>query len=444
MILLLCAVLFLVPFVYTSLGSLLSLNDTYILTLDASDCSSCNTRTLLDILSSCGLTLFACTWTAIHLDIPGMDEGIVAITFRHLLLMVIAFLAPEFVVAWAAWQLLCARQVAKDFNDITHAQHYDDHRAVWQRTLAAVSLGDIPIRSSAAGWSLTHGFFAQMGGFVLYVDDKRRATLTPEELLRFVREGSVEVFAITEADIEDQSKGDVLSKGVAILQLVWFVAQLIARYAQNLPVTLLEIDTLGVAALTCIAYGFWWKKPKDVQRPYIVHWKSATTPPPPHDSLANDKGRGPLSNLRSLMANDRISAPSGRTREQIIIIIGCISGMVFGMIHCLGWNFLFPKHAEQILWRVASIGIPVIFSAILGLIRLPRLLAGLPLLPGLIDNLEKFMMKATGSYIAIYIVFYYVPTRVMVIVLMILSLRSLPPGTYDTVAWSEFIPHVDL
>ena len=83
---------------------------------------------------------------------------------------------------------------------------------------------------------------------------------------------------IAEEEIEDRGKGDVLSKGIAILQLAWFIVQIAARYAQKLPVSLLEIDTLAVASLTCIAYGLWWKKPKDVGRPYLVHWKSPVPP----------------------------------------------------------------------------------------------------------------------------------------------------------------------
>jgi hypothetical protein len=127
-----------------------------------------------------------------------------------------------------------------------------------------------------------------MGGFVLCFDDERRVTLTPEELLGFVREGSVEIPPITEADINNRSQGDLLTKCIAILQLLWFIVQLIARYAQNLPVTLLEIDTLGVAVLTCIAYGLWLKKPKNVQLPHIIHWKSkSVTPPEPH-TLTNE------------------------------------------------------------------------------------------------------------------------------------------------------------
>ncbi|KAG1879038.1 hypothetical protein F4604DRAFT_1679496 [Suillus subluteus] len=251
MTLLLCAVLFCVPFVVASLPSV---NDTHILALDAGDSLSCSdTRTLWDILLSCWLTLFACTWTAIHPDVP----------------------------------------VAKDFNDALggqRSQPHDDHRAVGQSESAISLLGDMSnsSKSSSARWTLTHGFFAWMGGFMLYVDGKPRATLTPNELLRFVCEGSVDMPVIAEEDIEDRSKGNVLSKLVAILQLVWFIIQLVARYAQNLPVTPLELDTLGIAALTCIAYGLWWKKPMNIGRPHIVHWNSGATTPPPRDGLVNE------------------------------------------------------------------------------------------------------------------------------------------------------------
>ncbi|KAG2357363.1 hypothetical protein BDR07DRAFT_1530285, partial [Suillus spraguei] len=161
--------------------------------------------------------------------------------------MMIALIAPELMITWATAQFLSARNTAKDFN-------------------------------KTFGWTIAHGFFAWMGGFMLYVNDKPRATLAPDELKRFVDEGSVQMPVIMEADIEDRSKGDALSKGIAILQLAWFVLQLVARYAQNLPMTLLELDTLAVAALTSIAYGFWWKKPKDVGRPHAVCWKE-TVPP---------------------------------------------------------------------------------------------------------------------------------------------------------------------
>jgi len=113
-----------------------------------------------------------------------------------------------------------------------------------------------------------------MGGFLLYENNEPVVTLTPHELIDLIRSEKVDMPIIAEEDIKDRSKGDVLSKGIAILQLVWFIVQLAARYAQSLPISLLEIDTLAVASLTCIAYGLWWKKPKDVGRPYVVQRKS--------------------------------------------------------------------------------------------------------------------------------------------------------------------------
>ncbi|KAG2034686.1 hypothetical protein BDR03DRAFT_1093575 [Suillus americanus] len=453
MILLLCAALFCIPFVRASLPGL---NDTHIITLDASGCPSCNTRTVWDILSSCGLTLFACTWTAIHPDIPGRDEWVAGTAFRRLILMLAAFAAPEFVVGWAIVQFFHARQVAKDFNNefgVGLAQPCGWLRAMLRG--GSTSTDD--------GWTLTHGFFACMGGFMLCVDNKPRVTLEPDELLQFVRDGSVEKPTITQAEIQDQSKGDMPAKCLAICHLVWFIFQLIARYIQKLPVTLLEIDTLGVVVMTCISYGFWLFKPKNVRLPHNVHWKHPSTPLP--NSLNSGAERDTLSILK-LLFNSRL-LQSILTPEHIILCIGCVSGIIFGGIHCLGWNVFFPKHTEQVLWRVASIWIP-----------------GMLLLTALQYYLLKFMLKSTptaelvngqtseslpspqrtidiirpilrvpirsqppgglfGANLAFFII-YYVSARMTIIVLMFLSLRSLPPGAYDTVLWTQFIPHANL
>lgn len=408
MILLLYAVLSCTPFVCASLPSP---NDTSIHTLDSSTCSPCNTRTLWDILWSCGLTLFACTWTAVHPDIPGVDDGVVRSFCLRLGLMIMTLFIPEVTISWAVMQFLSARDAAKKVNDAIDAPCAHDRRAIWDSDLAVILLGDIPnsSRSSRAGWTLVHGFFADMGGFVLYVDGEPRARLEPSELLRFVHEGSVEMPTITEAEIEDRSKGDGISKCVAILQLVWFVIQLIARYAQGLPVTLLEIDTLGVATLACIVYGFWWKKPKDIGRPYIVHWKSEVTAPPPRGSLTFEYRPGKW-------------------------IAGCVlSGMMFGAIHCLGWNYLFQAHKEQILWRVASAGMacsPLILVIMTILIETIEWF-GFAVLP---DRYPEWLLAISTCIHGF--------SRITIVVLMFLSLRSLPPGAYDTVAWTKFIPHL--
>jgi hypothetical protein len=78
--------------------------------------SNSHTRTLWDIVWSCTATLFACTWTAIHPNIPGMNEGRVIIFLRRLFIMILALIAPELMITWAAIQFLSARDAAKAFN----------------------------------------------------------------------------------------------------------------------------------------------------------------------------------------------------------------------------------------------------------------------------------------------------------------------------------------
>ncbi|KAG2367568.1 hypothetical protein BDR07DRAFT_1392963 [Suillus spraguei] len=434
MIPLLCIVLFCVPFVCASLSGL---NDTCQCnhTPVASDTPSYNTRTLWDILSSCGLTLFACTWTAVHPDIPYMDQRVMAITWRRLVLMVVVLIAPEFMTLWAAEQFFEAREAAEHFNNLMGIAQCTWHQAILSK-LAVALLGDIPTsdRSSSAdaltGWTLAHGFFACMGGFVLHVNGEPWATLKPNELLRFVRNGSVEMPVITKADIQDRSKGDVLSKCVAILQLVWFLIQLIARYAQKLPVTPIEIDTLGVAALACISYGLWLKKPKDVGRPYIDQYYSMSR----------------LGIRRLSKVNPFVVWTDGCIRpfSDHLYVSWRVSGVVFGAIHCLGWNFLFPRHTEQILWRAASTGMAC--SIMVPFIAAMMVMLSIHLEP-IWDKVPK-CLKWTWNKVStclkwILYVFFYLFSRVTIIVLMFLSLRSLPPGAYDTVVWTKFIPHLN-
>ncbi|KAG1794777.1 uncharacterized protein HD556DRAFT_1307793 [Suillus plorans] len=258
------------------------LNCTSTSTLDVTGSpSSSHTRTLWDIIWSCAATLFACTWTAIHPNIPGMDEGRITIFFRRLFIMVLALIAPELMVTWATIQFLSALDTFKAFN----AQFYlacGDRPESTSTLLDGISESDEknsshPSALHGAGhdpreWTTVHGFFVWMGGFILYCDNKPRVALTPRELIDLIENEYVDIPDIMEADIECRSKGDALSKGVAILQLGWFILQLVARYIEHLPVTLLEIDTLAVVCLSCIACCLWWKKPKDVRRPYPIHW----------------------------------------------------------------------------------------------------------------------------------------------------------------------------
>ncbi|KAG2126413.1 hypothetical protein BD769DRAFT_1575587, partial [Suillus cothurnatus] len=420
------------------------------------------------------------------MDIPSRTSGILHQLFDRPGLMLIAFLAPEIVVGLAAWEYLFAYKFSNDVNyELQHAERCSwrdilkklatlKKLETWRKMLATLmkletwrkvletlrkklkNMLDGGSTSLDDGWTMTHGFFALMGGFVLYVDDQRWGTLTPNELLEFVRDRSVESPAITQAEINDRSKSDFFAKCIAILQLVWFVLQFIARRIQKLPVTLLEIDTLGVVVMTFISYFFWLNKPKDARVPYIVRWKGPNAPP----SLDSNKGHAtlPMTALQIYqLLGYGMPLYGTLSPEDTILRAACTSGMVFGAIHCLAWNFQFPRHAEKILWRVASIGILFTLSFILPMFNRPVEDPSERLPPESIDGqtsrrLPRWLLRWVAVWLAwqsarqsarqnepgrvhpfVFVGQYYIAARVSIIVLMFLSLRSLPPGAYDTV-----------
>src|ERR1700722_5844186 len=132
---------------------------------------------------------------------------------------------------------------------------------LWQSVFSIYILG--------RKWTQTHGFFALMGGFMLF--DRRRPvkTILPEEL----ESDEFEFPEITESRIQDKSKGYVLSKGIVVFQTGWFLMQIIARGGEGLPVPELGLVTLAFAVLNFVTYGLWWNKPLDVRCAVPVYKK---------------------------------------------------------------------------------------------------------------------------------------------------------------------------
>jgi hypothetical protein len=194
----------------------------------------------------------------------------------------------------------------------------------------------------AGTWTLTHGFFMGMGGFILQNDECRvfpiifngrfkdhsgefvrmepdhfkfenlyenvkqgeifraqppiresqsvdvpptpRATenntnndglyftssVRPEELSTGTANQPTRMRIISEDEINDRSKGDALGKTIVLLQLTWFLIQIIARAIAGLHITPLEITTVAYIAVSAILYGLWWKKPKDIRYPISI------------------------------------------------------------------------------------------------------------------------------------------------------------------------------
>ncbi|KAJ7839380.1 hypothetical protein B0H14DRAFT_2277246, partial [Mycena olivaceomarginata] len=191
-------------------------------------------RTLFDIVWGCLATIFACTWVALHQNVPDPDLGHFALLMRKLRMMLVMIIAPEVIVAFAARQLVSA----------------------W-----GISKGKVPY--PLFNVSKTHGFFCNMGGFV---SEEGHPVSKMKQLPAYISA----IKKIKTADIEDKSKGDTLSKGVAIAQGLWFVTQCLARISQHLPLTELEVATLAFAVLSVAIRLLWLHKPLDVQQPIVV------------------------------------------------------------------------------------------------------------------------------------------------------------------------------
>lgn len=112
-----------------------------------------------------------------------------------------------------------------------------------------------------------------MGGFLLYRNGQAYCTLTPNKLHELHRRRLIDFPTISREEIEDKSKGNMISKGLLILQTTWFTSQCITRITQGLLLTELEVMTFAFTALTWTTCLFWWNKPLDVTCPVIVHWR---------------------------------------------------------------------------------------------------------------------------------------------------------------------------
>ncbi|KAJ7838832.1 hypothetical protein B0H13DRAFT_2418945, partial [Mycena leptocephala] len=226
-----------------------------------------NTRGTYSLVSSCIFTLGLCVWTAIHLNIP--ERASAGRQFlRKLVWLAVGLLAPE-VVTFTAWnQYADAARLVREL-----AKTARPRPSLWSGLRRRVmSLGVAggkshlsPSRHVGDDWNLVHGFYAVMGGYVVDLNNSGdpflpngitpRATLIPR---------------VSEEDINDKSKADGLAKLLVALQAAWFCLQCIARGAQHLPISLLEITTGGHALYTLFTYVLWAYKPMNISIPTVI------------------------------------------------------------------------------------------------------------------------------------------------------------------------------
>ncbi|KAF2244895.1 hypothetical protein BU26DRAFT_491017 [Trematosphaeria pertusa] len=388
---------------------------------------SAGVRGTFDILWSSIFTLLICSWSILHLNIPSQLPRLQKSMWDKIKSYAVDFL-PKF--KWMVLTLLVPEFLLG--------------KALQDRHLAKVSIDEMKELASESGfeWTITHGFYADMGGFVLkaHTTVQDQATPTPVVLnLRSLQYACGEMRMIerlpriTEDEIKDKSKGDFFVKCLTGMQLAWFVIQVITRASKGLAISALEIAILAYAACSLITLYLCLSKPKDVKievrRPQS--WFDVSL------QLARYRGRfGSSKAITSPIPNDARYA-HGAAASAIFpgVLLTrmddgfTIAGIVFGGIHCAAWNFAFPSPVERLLWRISSVGtagvLPLYYALLLADIHLRRFSILRVVLPVL-----EFLVGLS-----------YLLARLYLLVEVFRELFFLPPSAFIS-TWTAQFPHV--
>ncbi|KAH8591595.1 hypothetical protein B0O99DRAFT_690409 [Bisporella sp. PMI_857] len=257
--------------------------------------------------------------------------------------------------------------------------------------------------------------------------------------------------AISSKEIGDKNKSDVFLKGTALIQLIWLLTQVIIRSIKGLPISHLEVAVLAFAGSTIFTYAFSWSKPQGVNNPTYVKPPAKTVIDNVvlatlHTQLVPLSGYtgtrvssvfldGPPNiNLLHPIPNDaeydiRPRFFNWTSRFTYYFMGLTISAVLFGIIHCLAWNFHYPSLLEKILWRICSVWItlwtPIYMLNFVAYGRLKRL-------PGALK---------VAQMVEILLFLGYVCARFCLFVLVFRGLFYLETATFKSTL-DGIIPHI--
>jgi len=325
-------------------------------------------------------------------------------------------------------------------------------------------------------WGLVHGFFANMGGFILapaaptpghvtrlsMLNETERGNgleandrtpekleeatghqavhLTGSDIYALRREGILQKLpSISAAEISDKSKGDIFVKSLAVVQVFWTMLQVIVRTVRQLDVSQLELAVTAFSICAAITYSILFGEPKGVQiaiavaecdRDAALNFLNNET-----DSVGNRRSRV----IRFMPQFFGVSSTHRRTKmgwvsndalENDYHLFGVIIGaVIFGSVHVAGWRLTFPTSIEMVLWRTSSI----IITTLLPILFIPAIL-----------RLYMGVKRVPWGFIRGWDVCFgllYVAARLFMLVEIFRSLGFLPASAYIS-TWTTNILHV--
>lgn len=384
-------------------------------------------RGTLDIIWSCIFTIFLCSWTALCLNLPAEKENQVQRLVRKLRWMALTIFGPEFTLSFAVGQWASARRSTWAFHLLGYPQ-----------------------------WTIRHAFFADMGGLVVQAPDCQPFPINAKQAHFLVAKGYVPFPDIREKVIKDKNKADGLARLATIVQTIWFVLQCIGRGTQHLPITTLELSTLGFVFCTLPTFLCWFHKPLDIDTPIYLKIEASMETIRVESQQPADYscGRTPLDFVDPtavywsyhVMSKIRVqtgarNCPIERsTNDQMIAVGGSFIDvwfftivLGFAYVHLAGWNFqTFPTHVERLLWRISSL-----------------MIVGLTIYHWAVVYISPWCQGKNATQIPS-MVFYphlvgvvaYGLAQMYLITESFAGLRILPASAFQSVQWSAYIPHI--
>ncbi len=463
-------------------------------------------RGTLDITWSCIITMFLCSWSILCLNVPGPKETGFQVLWRKLSLTALGVLCPELMFSFAYGQWLQARQSVRDFSQAAPGDSPALHKRStlgWIKGIFTCT-GLISESRSTTRWTMKEAFFAEMGGFRLRTRDFAAFPLDAKQVHYLVSNGHMDLPTLNERVIEDKNKADGLLRAITLCQILWFLVNVIGRWAQRLVVITLELTTVSFILCSSMTAFFWWRKPADVLLPVnidsdismsnllqaeiqtLTAWNRT-----PLDFVSREEWWWSKcwSNFVNILRNMRLSFGSdvkpidriGDTQLKAVSrgkqwIIGLLAYVYLAVLFA-GWNHEFLTSVEQTLWRAAcgtmmgSVTVllfalelttfwnkhPIpegvktkLFGRILQTEKPRRGRQMLQTLNRVLDHVRNnSATKDPEFYIPLRLILpiyvtavFYCYARTYVFVADIIDLRSLPASAYATVDWQKFWPHL--
>lgn len=307
-------------------------------------------------------------------------------------------------------------------------------------------------------------------------DGSWEGVLTPNAFKDLIVAGKLKYPDITKEEIDDRSKGDGISKSLALLQLIWFILQIAIRSHYGLTTTFIEWITMALCLICGMMYTFWMSKPFNAHCPVVLrisgpdegsscerearinfadqetaagqrclpHFLPSSSPlfSASHyfiptileaiEGIAKEKDYQPVRNsfipskdTESTATIFYVPPAEGNDIDRfllypIALYIGCINGSSVGL-----WFHPFPSRTEHILWRVASCCTILPFYAGLYYKRIPKLKD--------LDSSKLFLFKMSLVWIHYF-------GRITMFVICFTTLRNLSDSTLKTVDWVDLQP----